>query len=36
LDELVSLLPEDRLSYVFFNNNVMTEDAIRFKRIVNE
>src|SRR6187399_1087333 len=24
LDELVSLLPDDRLSYVFFNNNVMT------------
>ena len=35
LDELVSLLPEDELSYVFFNNNVMTEDAIRFARITN-
>ena len=35
LDELVSLLPEDELSYVFFNNNVMTEDAIRFKKIVS-
>lgn len=34
LDELVSLLPEDDLCYVFFNNNVMTEDAIRFQRTV--
>jgi len=34
LDELLSLLPEDNLSYVFFNNNVMTEDAIRFRRVV--
>ena len=35
LDELVGLLPEDALSYVFFNNNVMTEDAIRFERLIN-
>ena len=34
LDELVSLLPEENLSYVFFNNNVMTEDAMRFTRVV--
>jgi len=35
LDELVSLLPEDGLSYVFFNNNVMTEDAVRFQRFLS-
>jgi uncharacterized protein YecE (DUF72 family) len=34
LDELVELLPAEELSYVFFNNNVMTEDAIRFRRFV--
>jgi len=36
LEELVSLLPEDdeKLSYVFFNNNVMTEDAMRFRKAV--
>lgn len=34
LDELVSLLPEDKLAYVVFNNNEMFEDAMRFKRIV--
>ena len=34
LDELVSLLPEESLSYVFFNNNVMTEDAMRFTRVI--
>lgn len=34
LDELVSLLPEDGLSYVFFNNNEMFEDAMRFRKIV--
>ena len=32
LEELISLLPEENDSYVFFNNNVMTEDAIRFQR----
>lgn len=36
LEELVSLLPEDRISYVFFNNITMRQDAIRFERIVNE
>jgi uncharacterized protein YecE (DUF72 family) len=36
LDELVSLLPDDRLSYVFFNNNEMFDDAVRFKRIVEQ
>ena len=34
LEELVSLLPENGLSYVFFNNNVMTEDAMRFEKTV--
>jgi uncharacterized protein YecE (DUF72 family) len=34
LEELVSLLPENDLSYVFFNNNVMTDDAMRFAKIV--
>lgn len=36
LDELVSLLPSDRLSYVFFNNITMKDDAVRFKKIVEE
>jgi uncharacterized protein YecE (DUF72 family) len=36
LDELVSLLPEEGLSYVFFNNNEMFDDAMRFRRIVSE
>jgi uncharacterized protein YecE (DUF72 family) len=36
LEELVSLLPGEGLSYVFFNNVTMTEDALRFKRILNE
>jgi uncharacterized protein YecE (DUF72 family) len=34
LQELVSLLPDDNLSYVFFNNNQMTDDAVRFVKIV--
>jgi len=34
LDELVSLLPDDGLSYVFFNNNEMFEDAMRFRKTV--
>ncbi len=33
LEELVSLLPEENRSYVFFNNNVMTDDAMRFELI---
>lgn len=36
LEELVSLLPPDRLGYVFFNNNEMTDDAMRFERILKE
>ena len=34
LEELVSLLPSEGLSYVFFNNNEMFDDALRFKKIV--
>ena len=34
LDELVSLLPDEGPSYVFFNNNEMTDDATRFRKIV--
>jgi len=33
LEELVSLLPGKRLSYVFFNNITMNEDAIRFQKM---
>ena len=36
LMELVSLLPNDRLSYVFFNNITMKEDAVRFLMFVRE
>lgn len=35
LEELASLLPDDKLSYVFFNNNEMTDDALRFKKILD-
>src|SRR3954468_19778421 len=34
LEELVSLLPEHGLSYVFFNNNEMFDDAMRFKKVL--
>jgi uncharacterized protein YecE (DUF72 family) len=34
LEELASILPDKRLSYVFFNNNEMTDDAVRFTKIV--
>jgi len=36
LEELVSLLPSEGLSYVFFNNNEMFDDALRFKKIVED
>lgn len=36
LYELVSLLPKERLAYVFFNNITMKGDAVRFKRIAGE
>jgi uncharacterized protein YecE (DUF72 family) len=34
LEELVSLLPKNKRSYVFFNNIYMMEDALRFKKII--
>jgi len=34
LEELASMLPKKRLAYVFFNNITMREDAIRFRKIV--
>ena len=36
LYELTSLLPNERLSYVFFNNITMKDDAIRFRNIYDE
>jgi uncharacterized protein YecE (DUF72 family) len=33
LEELASLLPARRLSYVFFNNNEMIDDAVRFSKL---
>lgn len=35
LEELAAMLPEDKSSYVFFNNIHMTEDALRFQEILN-
>lgn len=34
LEELVSLLPKKGLSYVFFNNVTMLDDALRFEKIL--
>jgi uncharacterized protein YecE (DUF72 family) len=34
LEELVSLVPADSLSYVFFNNITMKDDALRFKKLL--
>ncbi|MGI9035250.1 MAG: DUF72 domain-containing protein [Pyrinomonadaceae bacterium] len=34
LEELASLLPKNKTSYVFFNNIEMTADALRFQQIV--
>ena len=36
LEELISLLPKNKQSYVFFNNIEMTEDALRFQEIVKD
>ncbi len=36
LEELVSLLPKNRLSYVFFNNITMRDDAMRFQKIIRD
>ena len=35
LEELVSLLPKHKRSYVFFNNIYMMEDALAFQEIIN-
>ena len=34
LYELAAMLPKRRLSYAFFNNITMRQDAIRFQRIL--
>lgn len=36
LEELATMLPENKSSYVFFNNIHMTEDALRFQEIIKE
>jgi uncharacterized protein YecE (DUF72 family) len=36
LEELVSMLPRDAPSYIFFNNREMLDDAVRFEKIVKE
>ncbi len=36
LEELASLLPKNKTSYVFFNNIEMTEDALRFHKMIED
>ncbi len=36
LEELASMLPENKTAYVFFNNREMIEDAVRFQEIVKK
>ena len=36
LYELVGLLPKEELSYVFFNNITMKDDALRFQRVIDQ
>lgn len=36
LFELVSMMPQDKLAYVFFNNITMYQDANRFKNVIEE
>lgn len=36
LAELAALLPEKEISYVFFNNRYMLEDALLFQKIINQ
>ena len=36
LEELAALLPKNKLSYIFFNNVRMTEDAVKFQEIIKE
>jgi len=34
LEDLISLLPKKEVGYVFFNNITMTEDAVRFEKML--
>lgn len=36
LEELLYMLPEDRTSYVFFNNREMVTDAVRFREMAEQ
>ena len=36
LEDLAAILPKNKLSYVFFNNIRMTEDAVEFQEIINK
>lgn len=36
LEELASMLPENKIAYVFFNNREMIEDAVRFQEIIKK
>jgi uncharacterized protein YecE (DUF72 family) len=36
LEELAAMLPENEVSYVFFNNRVMFDDAVRFRKILDD
>ncbi|MEP6925564.1 MAG: DUF72 domain-containing protein [Pyrinomonadaceae bacterium] len=36
LEELATMLPKSKNSYVFFNNIEMTEDALQFQKIIQE
>jgi len=36
LEELAAMLPKRKISYVFFNNIEMTEDALVFQKIIKE
>lgn len=35
LEELAAMMPKNKISYVFFNNIRMTEDALKFQEIIN-
>lgn len=36
LEELIDLLSDSPLSYIFFNNNEMIDDAVRFEKLVRD
>lgn len=36
LEELASMLPEGETSYIFFNNRLMYDDAVRFSKILEQ